>query len=718
MRLALLLLATLCFAAPTARASDGTFTQILCANPDTGRGVVDRNGKLPDGTTNPHNMQWAGVSAALSRCADPVDSSSGVPVTTGAGWTSSSANTGAALRYRAPAELTFAGGVIYRHGTMSGHFGWTLSRNGKWDHIFGTPADERCTWGDGCYTRGNPSIPFGTSNRVRVGAGTTDVNGFDLSVLCDIPSGWSCTADGSQTVRVYGGKLVLQDRSAPVPGSASGSLESDDVLRESEDIDFSASDVGGGLYRVRLLVDGAPRLSSAVHTDGGRCADVNPANGDDYEFAFQQPCRSSASVATSFDTRSLPEGEHAVKVLVEDAGGNATTVLNRRVRIDNVLAPERVADPAIDGVPRRGSGLAVVPGAWDDHGAPGEPSITHVWKRCRVDGSSCSEIPGASGLTLALGPEDVGRRIRVVERASNAEGSGTAESALTDVVTLEDGTLPPDRDGIDNDGDGEIDEPGETGPPTTPPSGGSGSGSGGHTDNPSGFGATKLPAASSSSAAAAGGANGEGASPRARLTVAYTGRTPAARTVRYGGGATAKGRLVDADGRPIRGAIIDVSSIPSVRGAGPVAAQPAVTNDDGAFTYRVGGRAASRTIRFAYRWQRGGEVVADASLVLRVRAVVRLAVRLRGVVVKYAGRVRSGPLPRGGKLVVLQGRVRGGRWQTFASRRATRAGVFRGAYRLKIRRPGVRLQFRARAVAESGWPYLEGKSRVVTRRVK
>jgi hypothetical protein len=80
--------------------------------------------------------------------------------------------------------------------------------------------------------------------------------------------------------------------------------------------------------------------------------------------------------------------------------------------------------------------------------------------------------------------------------------------------------------------------------------------------------------------------------------------------------------------------------------------------------------------------------------------------------------VLSGSTPRGGKLVVLQGRVRGGRWQTFATRRARRGGAFRGAYRLKVRRPGVRLQFRARAVAEAGWPYLEATSRVVTRRVK
>jgi hypothetical protein len=211
--------------------------------------------------------------------------------------------------------------------------------------------------------------------------------------------------------------------------------------------------------------------------------------------------------------------------------------------------------------------------------------------------------------------------------------------------------------------------------------------------------------------------NGEGASPRARLTAEYAGGGTS-RTVRFTRGARVAGRLVDEQGRPIRNAIVDVSSVAAVRGARSAAASPAVTGADGTFSYRVPARAPSRTLRYEYRYLRAGDIVSAAAVSLRVRSAVRLSVRLRGVAVRYSGRVLSKPLPRAGKLVVLQGRVRGGRWQTFATRRASRRGTFRGRYRLKVRRPGVRLQFRARAVVESGWPYLEGKSRVVTRRVK
>ena len=716
-----------CLAAPSgAAASDGTYTQVFCANPDTGLGVVRANGQLPDATSNPWNHQFAAVSAVRSRCTGTIGGGDGVPVSTGASWSTNDANQGGAVRYRVPSPLTFAGGVIYRYGTMSGRFSWTVTRNGRWDHIFGTPKDERCSWGEGCTTRGTPAAPWSDANRVSIGS--NDVNGFDLSVLCDIPQGWSCSADGSQTVRIYGGRLVVEDRAAPEPGPASGSLVSASTLSGNAEVDFSATDAGSGLYRARLLVDGVPRLARPVHEDGGRCVDVNPANGDAYEFAYVQPCRTSASTTAVFDTTQLPDGPANVRVVVEDAGGNATTIVNRGVTIDNVPPPSVVHAPSVDGLARKGSGLALAAGAWDDHDADSSLAIAHQWQRCRYDGSACVDIPGATGSTLVLGEGDVGKRIRVVETATNREGSGQAVSGLTALVTYENGTLPPHGDGIDNDGDGEVDEPGETVPGGGGGSGGGtggggGSGSGGGTDNPSGHSATRVPlgsgAGSSPSSSEPGSVNGEGASPRARLTVGFGPRGAAARTIRFGGaGATATGRLVDEHGRPIRNAIVDVSATPALRGAGATQEQPAVTGADGSFAYRVTGRVSSRTLRFTYRYLRAGDVVADAALSLRVQAGVRLAVTLRGVTVAYSGRVLSGPLPRGRKLVVVQGRVRGGRWQTFATRRAQRNGTFRGTYRLKVRRPGVRLQFRARAVAESGWPYAAGTSRVVTRRVK
>ncbi|MDQ3770459.1 MAG: hypothetical protein M3370_13425 [Actinomycetota bacterium] len=84
----------------------------------------------------------------------------------------------------------------------------------------------------------------------------------------------------------------------------------------------------------------------------------------------------------------------------------------------------------------------------------------------------------------------------------------------------------------------------------------------------------------------------------------------------------------------------------------------------------------------------------------------------------YSGRVTSGPLPKGGKIVVVQGRVRGGSWQTFATRQARGRGRFSGRYRLRVRRPGTRLQFRVRVPSEGNYPYLTAVGRPVTKTVR
>jgi hypothetical protein len=178
------------------------------------------------------------------------------------------------------------------------------------------------------------------------------------------------------------------------------------------------------------------------------------------------------------------------------------------------------------------------------------------------------------------------------------------------------------------------------------------------------------------------------------------------------------GRLVDEHGRPIRHAVIEAAEQARARGAAVRPGQPVLTRSDGGFTYRVDSRRGGQSLRFAYRYRRDGSVVSEAGLVLNVRAAVSLRVSLKGAVVTYRGKVLGRPLPRRGKVVIVQGRAAGGRWQTFASRRASRSGAFSGRYRLKIRRPGARLQFRARAVAEDGWPYTAGMSRAVTRKVR
>ena len=103
---------------------------------------------------------------------------------------------------------------------------------------------------------------------------------------------------------------------------------------------------------------------------------------------------------------------------------------------------------------------------------------------------------------------------------------------------------------------------------------------------------------------------------------------------------------------------------------------------------------------------------------MRVRAASRLRATLRGRVVRFSGRVLSGPIPRRGKRVLMEGRSPGSAWTQFKSLRTDRKGRFSGTYRLRVRRPGVALKIRAVVPSESGYGYLSSRSRAVTLRVR
>ena len=91
---------------------------------------------------------------------------------------------------------------------------------------------------------------------------------------------------------------------------------------------------------------------------------------------------------------------------------------------------------------------------------------------------------------------------------------------------------------------------------------------------------------------------------------------------------------------------------------------------------------------------------------------------LRGRVVRFSGKVLSGPIPKAGKRVQMEGRSPGSAWTTFKNLRTDKKGRFSGTYRLRVRRPGVVLKVRAIVPSETGYGYLGSRSRAVTLRVR
>jgi hypothetical protein len=190
------------------------------------------------------------------------------------------------------------------------------------------------------------------------------------------------------------------------------------------------------------------------------------------------------------------------------------------------------------------------------------------------------------------------------------------------------------------------------------------------------------------------------------------------RTVRHGGGARLRGRVVDA-GAPLAGAQVRLLRRVDRRGSHTaVVGRPLVTGADGRFSYRVA-PGPSRELWFGVRGDPASPVFAcSPRLRLRVRASSSIhasRTRLSGSGrVTFSGSLRDGWVPPRGTTVVLQAFSRG-HWQAFASPRTSRRGVWHARYRF-TGRPGT-YRIRARIPGDAAYPFAPGVSRTVRVRV-
>lgn len=99
-------------------------------------------------------------------------------------------------------------------------------------------------------------------------------------------------------------------------------------------------------------------------------------------------------------------------------------------------APSNTSPPTITGSATKGQTLVAGTGSWTGT-AP--ISFAFEWRRCDTAGANCAPISSGTNTTYVLAAADVGARIRVLVTASNAEGSGSALSEATSVVTDDSG---------------------------------------------------------------------------------------------------------------------------------------------------------------------------------------------------------------------------------------------------------------------------------------
>jgi hypothetical protein len=332
--------------------------------------------------------------------------------------------------------------------------------------------------------------------------------------------------------------------------------------------------------------------STALDSNGGRCANVGQTTDGLPAFLYTQPCAHSVTADVPLDTTTLSNGTHHLMVSVTDAAGNSTPVVDRQVTVAN-------GTPAGGG--QSGGGQS----------GGGQP-------------------PGGS--------------------STSTTGAGTA-----------------------------------------------------------GGGAGQLPAR--------GAANGSEPSEQATLTASWKSTRAVRLTSAFGQTHTVRGRLINAAGHAIADALIDVSLVPAAAGAAPLTLPGAHTDAAGRFILTLPRTVPSGALRLGYRSHLGDTVpVAARTLALSVRAGVQLhvspAVSAAGHTIRFSGRLQGGPVPPGGKQLVLEARSPASHWIEFDVVRSDAHGAFHASYRFRFPGP-VAYSFRVLCGYEADYPYLAGASNVV-----
>lgn len=79
------------------------------------------------------------------------------------------------------------------------------------------------------------------------------------------------------------------------------------------------------MYAVTAQIDGQTLYSGTPNNNGGQCSPVGESGGA-LMFDASQPCPASESVDLPINTTGLADGQHTLKLTVEDAAANTSVV--------------------------------------------------------------------------------------------------------------------------------------------------------------------------------------------------------------------------------------------------------------------------------------------------------------------------------------------------------------------------------------------------------
>jgi hypothetical protein len=306
--------------APAARA--GEWTQVTCTQPDGQPAPVEGWESVNGGGPGSGPIDTCEPGGALTA----FDGSNGEETPySGPMWT-----------YTAPAGSTIAGGAL----TVS-----LLTPQGQ--AYVATPQNSYTSAADVLVNCQYNTPPCGSS-----GTGVTTVpikhaGGTQLfmAAFCVAPTegGLTCPAGSgggvNAEISLYAADVELANSSTPAGTGFAGSLLEPNASGIA-DLTFNAKDPEGpGVYRVIVDVDGSAVYQGTPESNGGRCASIGVDPGGVDEFLYPQPCKHEVAVDVPLNTTKLSNGSHQLKVTVQDAAGNSSTVYAGTIAVANAGSP-------------------------------------------------------------------------------------------------------------------------------------------------------------------------------------------------------------------------------------------------------------------------------------------------------------------------------------------------------------------------------------------
>jgi hypothetical protein len=364
----------------------GTWTLVSCTQPDGQPAPTEGWSTSATGAVGPY-------SGDSNTCAQGGDLSA---VTSGEA--PQSPYEGPEWVFTAPDGSTIAGGTITATVTSPHGQAWLATPSASYDaaDVIANCQYNLACGQDGTFTGAFPITHPGGSNLYAV-------------AVCVGPheGATSCPASGGIDAGVYvtSAAIALANPATPAASGFAGPLLSTNA-HGTQELTFLATDPGGaGVYLVVVQVDGKTVYSGTPDSNEGRCVSLGESGGT-LMFDHSQPCRTSESVDLPINTATLANGEHTLKVTVEDAAQNASVVY------DGPITTQQPSDNSLGALPGPGSsaaGAGLNTGLGQPNGtAASEGAQLHLGQRSRVTHSYAKRALRISGRLVNAQGQPIG----------------------------------------------------------------------------------------------------------------------------------------------------------------------------------------------------------------------------------------------------------------------------------------------------------------------